>query len=94
MLKKDLIKENKNLLQQNKDLLYLLNFGKLECENSNHQLMWYQDSNAIVLKQQLVLYKSVINDIKHILNNQMDYREFVDIVNDIEEILERVNYEI
>ena len=35
--------------------------------------------------------KSVINDIKHILNNQMDYREFVDIVNDIEEILERVN---
>jgi oligoendopeptidase F len=34
--------------------------------------------------------KSVIDDIKHILNNQMDYREFVDIVNDIEEILERV----
>lgn len=41
--------------------------------------------------EELVLYKSVINDIKHILNNQMDYREFVDIVNDIEEILERVN---
>lgn len=50
MLKKDLIEENKNLLQQ------------------------------------LDLYKSVINDLKHIiLNNQMDYREFVDIVNAIEE---------
>lgn len=84
MLKKDLIEENKNLLQQNKGLLYLLEFGKVEFKNSNHQLMWYQDSNAI-------LYKSVIDDIKHLLNNQMDYREFVDIVNDIEEILERVN---
>lgn len=41
--------------------------------------------------EQLVLYKSVIDDIKHILNNQMDYREFVDIVNAIEEILEKVN---
>ena len=90
MLKKDLIEKNKKLLQQNKDLLYLLNFGELECENSNHQLVWHQDSNAIVLKQQLDLYKSVINDIKHILNNQMDYRDFVDIVNDIEETLERV----
>lgn len=91
MLKKDLIEENKKLLQQNKGLLYLLEFGKVEFKNSNQQLLWYQDSNAIVLKQQLDLYKSVINDIKHILNNQMDYREFVDIVNAIEEILERVN---
>lgn len=91
MLKKDLIEKNKKLLQQNKDLLYLLNFGELECENSNHQLVWHQGSNTIILKHQLVLYKSVIDDIKHILNNQMDYGEFVDIVNDIEEILERVN---
>lgn len=91
MLKKDLIEENKKLLQQNKDLLYLLNFGELKCENSNHQLVWHQGSNAIILKHQLVLYKSVINDIKHILNNQIDYRDSVDIVNDIEEILERVN---
>lgn len=64
-----------------KDIEYI---KKLEKENEE----------IIVLKQQLVLYKSVINDIKHILNNQMDYREFVDIVNAIEEILERVNYEI
>lgn len=41
------------------------------------------------LRQENKELKSVINDIKHILNNQMDYRGFVDIVNDIEEILER-----
>lgn len=49
---------------------------------------------AKMLQKENEELKSVINDIKHILNNQMDYREFVDIVNTIEEILERVNYEI
>ena len=43
------------------------------------------------LQQRINLYESVINDIKHILNNQIDYRDSVDIVNAIEEILERVN---
>lgn len=31
--------------------------------------------------------KEVIDKLKHILNNQMNYREFVDIVNDIEDVL-------
>lgn len=39
------------------------------------------------LEQQCKKQKEVIDKIKHILNNQMNYREFVDIVNDIEDIL-------
>ena len=35
-------------------------------------------------------YKEVIYTIKNILNNQMDYREFVDIVNAIEEVIKEV----
>ena len=35
-------------------------------------------------------YKEVIDKIKNILNNQTNYREFVDIVNDIEDIVKEV----
>ena len=35
-------------------------------------------------------YKSVLDEIRDVLNNQIDYREFVDIVNAIEEILDKV----
>lgn len=35
--------------------------------------------------------KEVIDKIKHILNNQINYREFVDIVNDIEDVLKEVS---
>lgn len=35
-------------------------------------------------------YKEVIDKINHILNNQMDYREFVDIVNAIEDVVKEV----
>lgn len=35
--------------------------------------------------------KEVIDKLKHILNNQMNYREFVDIVNDIEDVLKEVS---
>lgn len=35
------------------------------------------------------LYKNVVDEIKKVINNQMDYREFVDIVNAIEEILDK-----
>jgi hypothetical protein len=43
------------------------------------------------LQTQLKKQKEVIDKIKHILNNQMNYREFVDIVNDIEDILKEVS---
>ena len=42
---------------------------------------WKQDTNK---------YKEVIDTIKNILNNQMNYREFVDIVNAIEEVIKEV----
>lgn len=34
--------------------------------------------------------KEVINKINHILNNQINYREFVDIVNAIEDVVKEV----
>ena len=44
----------------------------------------------IGLQQQCKKQKEVIDKIKYILNNQINYREFVDIVNDIEDILNEV----
>ena len=41
-------------------------------------------------KQDAQKYKEVIDTIKNILNNQMNYREFVDIVNAIEEVIKEV----
>lgn len=43
------------------------------------------------LEHQVKKQKEVIDKIKHILNNQINYREFVDIVNDIEDILNEVS---
>ena len=43
------------------------------------------------IEQQCKKQKEVIDKIKHILNNQMNYREFVDMVNDIEDILKEVS---
>lgn len=42
------------------------------------------------LEQQCKNQKEVIYTIKNILNNQMNYREFVDIVNAIEEVIKEV----
>lgn len=52
-----------------------------------------EKENCQTVKTLLKKYKKqkeVIDKIKHILNNQMNYREFVDIVNDIEDILKEV----
>lgn len=53
MLKSELIEQNKNLIIQNGELLYLLEFGKLKCEYSNGQMIWEHDSNARVLKYRI-----------------------------------------
>lgn len=42
------------------------------------------------LEQENKKYKEVIDKLKNILNNQMNYREFVDIVNAIEDIVKEV----
>lgn len=44
----------------------------------NEMVNWREESQ----KQ-----KEVIDKLKHILNNQINYREFVDMINDIEDIL-------
>lgn len=46
MLKSELIK-------QNEQLMYLLEFGELRCEDSNHQLIWKHDSNSRVLQSRI-----------------------------------------
>ena len=42
------------------------------------------------LEKQCEKQKEVIYTIKNILNNQMNYREYVDIVNAIEEVIKEV----
>lgn len=73
MLKAELIEQNKNLVKQNGELLYLLEFGKIRCEDSKHQMIWEQDSNAKVLHQKIQKQKEVID--KAINNSQywIDY---------------------
>lgn len=45
--------------------------------------------NAICEENQKL--KEVIDKVKHILNNQFDYYEYVDIINDIENTLNEVS---
>ena len=42
------------------------------------------------LEQRVKEQKEVIDKIHHILNNQINYREFVDMINDIEDVLKEV----
>lgn len=46
---------------------------------------------VLELQEESQKQKEVIDKIKHILNNQMNYREFVDMVNDIEDLLKKVS---
>ena len=41
-------------------------------------------------KEDTQKYKEAIDKINHILNNQINYREFVDIVNAIEDVVKEV----
>ena len=45
----------------------------------------------IDLQNQVKKQKKVIDKVKHILNNQFDYYEYVDIINDIEDALKEVS---
>ena len=62
MLKSELIKENKNLLIQNGQLMYLLEFGELRVEDSNHQIIWKRDSNARILQERIDKARKYLKD--------------------------------
>ena len=69
MLKAELIEKNKNLIQQNGELMYLLEFGKLRCEDSEHQMIWERDSNSILLQQR------IDKAIEYIRNHQLVFKD-------------------
>lgn len=82
-------RENKQL----KEKIALRNKEKTDvCNKLNSQTLrrkWQKReiTNLVAKNQRL---KETISKIKHILNNQINYREFVDMINDIEDILKEV----
>lgn len=68
------------------EIIYFYNVKDGKYYQSRYTHRWLNN-----LQQQCKKQQQVIGKIKHILNNQIDYREFVDIVNDIEDILKEVN---
>ena len=58
--------------------------------NDNHIYKNYEVERK---DKQLDLYKEVIEEVMKILNNQINYREYVDIINAIEEVLDKVKGE-
>ena len=61
--------------------------------NALHELIGYYDGlkqGIEIVQQENRKLKEVIDKIKNILNNEMNYREFVDIVNAIEEVIKEV----
>lgn len=66
-------------------------------DNWRRRILGYEKMKRDLQRQIQILrnknkkQKEVIDKIKHILNSQINYREFVDIVNDIEDILKEVS---
>ena len=61
--------------------------------NALNELIGYYDGlkqGIEIVQQENRKLKEVIDKIKNILNNEMNYREFVDIVNAIEEVIKEV----
>ena len=71
----------KQLQQENQEL-------KLELSGYRQAIL--DDKEMLGLKEKNQKYKEAIYTIKNILNNQMNYIEFVDIVNAIEDIVKEV----
>ena len=72
------------------------NYNKLFMIIKKTDLLNYDEKNELQLylmnlKEQVKKQKGMIDKLKYILNNQINYREFVDIVNDIEDILKEVS---
>lgn len=74
----------------NKEMLDIVNdLSKKPTTDLALQIMELSGEN-LILEQQCKKQKEVIDKIKHILNNQINYREFVDIVNAIEDVIKEV----
>lgn len=67
-------------------------YNKYYIQGSDHYLIpkdvFKELFNEMVgWKEESQKQREMIDKLKHILNNQINYREFVDIVNDIEDVL-------
>ena len=60
-----------------------------QIKDLEEQVKFFKNKSQRVEKANKKL-KEVVDEIKKVINNQINYREFVDIVNAIEEILDKV----
>lgn len=58
---------------------------------SEAQKIYHQRNEIKRLEKENKILEEVIDKINHILNNQINYREFVDIVNAIEDVVKEVS---
>ena len=70
-------------------------YSKYYIQGSDHYLIPKDIFNELFVemgnwREESQKQKEVIYTIKNILNNQMNYREFVDIINAIEEVIKEV----
>lgn len=80
-------KELQNLLDNYEQAIYGYAELIIPSIHQIHLLLDYISQLGIQVKKQ----KEVIDKIKHILNNQMDYWDYIDIINDIEDVLKEVS---
>lgn len=81
------------ILKENQELKKQLHDASIQIQELIEKDIWCP-SNCEKLEQlqkQNKKQKKVIDKINHILNNQINYREFVDIVNAIEDVVEEVS---
>ena len=70
-------------------ILYLEHTGSDDFNLEEHQIQNRLNAIQFLLEENQEL-KEAIDKINHILNNQINYREFVDIVNAIEDVVKEV----
>lgn len=83
----------RQLDEENEELKEQLHDASIQIQELIEKDIWCP-SNCEKLEQlqkQNKKQKKVIDKINHILNNQINYREFVDIVNAIEDVVEEVS---
>lgn len=68
---------------------YVLELEKQVQELKDNCERWYEDYHKLRIrnKYEIEELKDKIEKVRHILNNQIDYREFVDAINAIEDVI-------